>query len=65
MLYLSTIIDLYYNEIVTYKVSESQDIDLVKDTLCEAVEKRKPKEGILIHTDQCSVYTSYAFLKFS
>ncbi|QNF27989.1 MULTISPECIES: DDE-type integrase/transposase/recombinase [Metabacillus] len=42
-------------------MSESQDVDLVKDTLSEAVEKRKPKEGILIHTDQGSVYTSYAF----
>jgi transposase InsO family protein len=61
MLYLSTIIDLYNNEIIAYKVSDSQDVDLVKDTLCEAVEKRKPTEGILIHTDQGSVYTSYAF----
>jgi transposase InsO family protein len=61
MLYLSTIIDLYNNEIVSYKVSERQDVNLVIDTLKDAVEKRKPKEGILIHTDQGAVYTSYAF----
>jgi putative transposase len=60
MLYLSTIIDLYNNEIVAYKVSTKQDIDLVLDTLKEAVEIRNPN-GVLLHSDQGAVYTSYAF----
>ncbi|MGG4266947.1 IS3 family transposase, partial [Peribacillus simplex] len=60
MLYLSTIMDLYNNEIVAYKVSTKQDIHLVMDTLKEAVELRKP-EGLMLHNDQGSVYTSYAY----
>ncbi|MBT2710790.1 IS3 family transposase [Pseudomonas sp. ISL-84] len=61
MVYLSTIMDLYNNEIVAYKISTSQETHLVLDTLREALEKRKPAEGIMIHTDQGAVYTSYAF----
>jgi putative transposase len=60
MLYLSTIIDLYNNEIVAYNIGTSQDIKLVLDTLRAAVEIRKP-EGLLLHSDQGSVYTSYAY----
>lgn len=60
MLYLSTIIDLFNNEIIAYKVSSKQDIDLVLDTLKEAVEVRKPT-NVLLHSDQGAVYTSYAF----
>lgn len=60
MLYLSTIMDLYNNEIVAYKIGTSQDINLVLDTLREAVELRKPV-GLLLHSDQGSVYTSHAY----
>lgn len=60
MLYLSTIMDLYNNEIVAFKVSAKQDINLVLDTLKEAVELRKP-EGLILHSDQGAVYTSHAF----
>lgn len=60
MLYLSTIMDLYNNEIVAYKISTKQDIKLVIDTLREAVDLRKPV-GLMLHSDQGSVYTSYAF----
>jgi putative transposase len=60
MLYLSTIMDLYNNEIVAYRISTKQDLQLVMDTLKEAVELRKPV-GLMLHSDQGSVYTSYAF----
>jgi transposase InsO family protein len=60
MLYLSTIIDLYNNEIVAYKIGTSQEVNLVLDTLKEAVELRKPKD-LLLHSDQGAVYTSYAY----
>jgi putative transposase len=43
MIYLSTIIDLYNNEIIAYKVSTNQRVDLVLDTLNEALEKCKPE----------------------
>jgi putative transposase len=63
-LYLSTIIDLYNNEIVAYKLYNHQQTPLVIDTLEEALNKRNHPEGIIVHSDQGSVYTSYAFQNY-
>ncbi len=60
-LYLSTIMDLYNNEIVAYKLYDHQQTPLVIDTLKEALKLRSYPEGIIIHSDQGSVYTSYAY----
>lgn len=60
-LYLSTIMDLYNNEIVAYQLYTHQQIPLVIDTLNEAFEKRGAPNGVIIHSDQGSVYTSYAY----
>ncbi|WP_188208355.1 IS3 family transposase, partial [Alkalibacillus aidingensis] len=59
--YLSTIMDLYNNEIVAYKMYDHQQVSLIIDTLKEALEQRSYPEGVIIHSDQGSVYTSYAF----
>src|SRR5699024_12393936 len=59
--YLSTIMDLYNNEIVAYKMNDHQQTPLVIDTLKEALERRSYPEGVIIHSDQGSVYTSFAF----
>lgn len=59
--YLSTIMDLYNNEIVAYKMYDHQQTPLVIDTLKEALERRSYPEGVIIHSDQGSVYTSFAF----
>ncbi|WP_420921183.1 IS3 family transposase [Brevibacillus laterosporus] len=37
MLYLSTIMDLYNNEIIAYRISDRQDVSLVLETLEEAI----------------------------
>jgi transposase InsO family protein len=63
-LYLSTIIDLFNNEIVTYKLYNHQQTPLVIDTLEEALMKREYPEGVIIHSDQGSVYTSYTFQNY-
>ncbi len=60
-MYLSTIIDLYNNEIVAYKSYPHQQTPLIIDTLEEALNKRNYPEGIIPHSDQGSVYTSYTF----
>ena len=64
MLYVSTIMDLYNNEIVAYTISSVQNTEFVLRTLKEAIEKRRP-EKILLHSDQGSVYTSYAYQHFA
>lgn len=60
-MYLSTIMDLYNNEIIAYKVYHHQQTALVIDTLKAALEVRGNPKGVIIHSDQGSVYTSYAY----
>ncbi|TDQ41234.1 transposase InsO family protein [Aureibacillus halotolerans] len=60
-LYLSTIMDLYNNEIVAYSLEDHQQTSLVLDTLRKAVASRNDPKGVILHSDQGSVYTSYAY----
>ncbi|MBM7111260.1 Integrase core domain protein [Brevibacillus laterosporus] len=62
MLYLSSIMDLYNNEIIAYRISDRQDVSLVLETLEQATKTRDAR-GVLLHSDQGSVYTSYAYSK--
>lgn len=64
-LYLSSIMDLYSNEIIAYKLYNHQQTPLVVDTLEEALIKRGHPEGVILHSDQGSVYTSYAYQAYS
>ena len=59
-LYLSSIMDLFNGEILAYTISDKQDITCVLDTLNQLPELRK---DCLLHSDQGSVYTSYAYYK--
>lgn len=63
-LYLATILDLYNNEIVAYKLYTHQETSLVMDVLKAALDVRNNPKGVLIHSDQGSVYTSYAYQHF-
>ena len=56
-LYLSSVMDLCNREIVADTISDCQDTDLVLDT----VNQLSWPEGILLHSDQGSVYTSKAY----
>ncbi len=62
--YLSTVMDLFNNEIVAYKLYDHQQTPLVIDTLQMAIANRNHPEGVIIHSDQGSVYTSYVFQDF-
>ncbi|PJW13773.1 IS3 family transposase, partial [Geobacillus sp. Manikaran-105] len=56
-LYLSAIKDLYNNEIIAYRISRSNDLKLVIETVKDAIKKRDAR-GVLLHSDQGSQYTS-------
>ena len=49
--------DIYNREIVAYKIDDKQDQSLVNDTLNQI----DIPEGCILHSDQGSVYTSYAY----
>ncbi|MBP7025759.1 MAG: IS3 family transposase [Leptotrichiaceae bacterium] len=56
--YLSSIMDLYSNRIISHKVGKFMDIKLVMETLKEAYYVRGRKSNIIIHTDRGSQYMS-------
>src|SRR5699024_10910090 len=59
--YLSTIMDLFNNEIVEYKLFRHQQTPLIIETLKADLISRDYPKGVIIHSDQGTVYTSYAY----
>lgn len=57
-LYLAVILDLYSKFIVGWAVSASNDRHLAIKALENATKRRRPKEGLLYHSDQGGPYTS-------
>jgi transposase InsO family protein len=56
-LYLSAVYDLFNNEVVSFQISERNDLKLVIDTIQAAIRNRDVK-GTLLHSDQGFQYTS-------
>ena len=62
VLYLSIIRDLFDNSIVAYKTATNQTVNLVLDTIRQAMQKEKEVAAELqLHSDQGSQYTSQAY----
>ena len=59
--YLSTILDLHTRDIVSYIISDRNDVKLVRDTLELALQKEKDVHGVILHSDQGFQYTSYEY----
>lgn len=59
--YLSSIMDLYTRDIITYKISNHMNNKLVMDTLNDAIKKQKDVNGVILHSDQGFQYTSYEY----
>ncbi|EPZ1654648.1 DDE-type integrase/transposase/recombinase, partial [Escherichia coli] len=56
-LYLSAIMDLYNNEILTYKIGSNNNNDLVINTITDILSKNK-LDGAILHSDRGIQYTS-------
>lgn len=63
--YLSVLMDLHNNEIISYKFSTNLGLEFVKDTITEAFSKEKDRDlsNLIIHSDQGFHYTSYLYKK--
>lgn len=59
--YLSTILELYNRNIVSYVISKRNDVKLVKDTVEQALLKEEDVHGVILHSDQGFQYTSYEY----
>lgn len=62
--YLATVLDLFSRKIVGWSMSDSLATPLVSDALRNAIEKRSPKRGELLHhSDRGCQYTSDSYQK--
>ena len=59
-LYLATVIDLFSRKVVGWSMDDHMKVSLVNDALEMAIKRRKPKNGLIWHTDRGSQYASLA-----
>src|SRR5699024_2691692 len=66
-IYISALMDLFNREIITFEISDSPNLQLIEDTIEAARKKRNLKnlDGVLIHSDQGSVYRSLMYRNLS
>ena len=60
-LYLAVVIDLYSRKVVGWSMSSRMKAQLVCDALRMAIWRRRPKAGLIHHSDRGSQYASKAF----
>jgi len=63
-LYFTVVIDLFSRQVVGWSMKNSPKADLVIDALLMALWRRKPKNKVLIHSDQGIQYTCSDWRKF-
>lgn len=62
-LYLAVVIDLFSRKIVGWSMSSRMKAGLVCDALKMAIWQRKPKRGLIVHSDRGSQYASHDYQK--
>lgn len=60
-LYLAVLLDLYSRRVVGWAMSGSMNRALVIDALTMAIEHRRPRPGLIHHTDQGVLYATSAY----
>jgi len=64
-LYAASVLDLFSRKIVGLAMSQRITVDLVLRAVGQAVKRRNPPAGLIIHSDRGSQYTSKAYHKFT
>ena len=62
--YLAVVIDLYSRRVVGWSMQSRQTTDVVLQALLMGVWRRKPKNKVLVHSDQGSQFTSRDWASF-
>jgi putative transposase len=63
-LYLAVVIDLYSRSVVGWSMKPTMATEIVLDALTMAVWRRKPKQPVIIHSDQGSQFGSDDFIRW-
>ena len=65
MLYLCAVLDLYGKVVLNWKIGSEMSSSLVTDTIREALQQEKVTDGLALHSDQGSQYTSKAYFNLT
>jgi len=57
-LYLATLLDLYSRRVIGWSMSDRPDLTLILNAFDMALEQRRPKAGLIHHTDQGPIYAA-------
>jgi putative transposase len=60
-MYLAVVMDLYSRRIIGWEISNRMITDLIERALLRAINLRRPKRGVVFHSDRGSQYTSQRF----
>ena len=55
---MATVIDLYSRQVIGWSMADNMKTKLINDALTMAIWKRKPKKGLVWHSDRGSQYAS-------
>ena len=65
MLYLCAVVDLCGKMVLSYRIGNDMTASLVTDTIRDALQTEKVADGLALHSDQGSQYTSQAYFDLS
>lgn len=62
-LYCAVVLDVYSRRVVGWSIDSNQETSLVTNALGMAIENRDPTDGTIVHSDQGTQFTSWAFTR--
>lgn len=65
MLYMCAVLDLCGKVVLAWKIGADMSSSLVTDTIREALKREKVTDGLALHSDQGSQYTSQAYFNLT
>lgn len=60
-LYVAAVLDVFSRKVVGWSMADHLRTELVTDALDMALFVRHPEDGLVLHSDRGSQYTSFAF----
>ena len=63
--YLASVMDYYSRKVIAYELSKSMTTDLILRVLNDAYKMRKPKAGLILHSDKGAQYRSDKYKDFA
>jgi len=63
-LYLAEVLDLFSRQVIGWSMDSRMDRELALNALPMAVWRRQPKQTVVVHSDQGSQFSSYAWRDF-